>query len=158
MEPGRISPAILKAATDALSGSTEWTLYLQLLQGSNSIERIIEDDPRWPGAFTAVKRLQEQTTTVGGVSDATRMLGGSTLNLLTAEDETAVNAAAVILLQSHIFLALNSNGYSIEPTLCAPSKQRSSMHTRTELYGQRRTSGSSRYSKLRNEHARQTMN
>jgi hypothetical protein len=98
------SPAILSAASDALSGSTEWTLYLQLLQGSNSIERITEDDPRWPGAFAAVKRLQEQTTTVEGVSDATRILSGSTLNLPAAEDEATVNAAAVILLQTIIHL------------------------------------------------------
>ncbi|KAJ5135287.1 uncharacterized protein N7515_004565 [Penicillium bovifimosum] len=77
------SPAVLTAASDALGGSIEWSRYLQLIQASTSIDRINENDPTWPGAFAAVKRLQEQTTNVGGVSDASSHPAADTRSTLT---------------------------------------------------------------------------
>ncbi|KAG0152970.1 alcohol dehydrogenase, putative [Penicillium digitatum] len=85
----------LDAAADVLAASAEWSRYLRLLDTQDSIDDIWETSDKWPGSFSTVRRLQEQTMTVCGVRDDEQMG-----QLPDAEDEATPNAAAIILLQN----------------------------------------------------------
>ncbi|KAJ5457267.1 hypothetical protein N7530_012541 [Penicillium desertorum] len=104
-------------ADNLLAASTEWLRYLQLLDTNDSVNDILDTSNRWPGAFSTVKRLQEQTMTVRGVHDRDVMQvategtgqqpGGAgrpkphrITQLPQAEDEATPNAALITLLQS----------------------------------------------------------
>jgi hypothetical protein len=64
---------ILNSAANLLAASTEWTRYLSLLETEDNIHNIPETSDRWPGSFSTVKRLQEQSTTVNGILDKERL-------------------------------------------------------------------------------------
>ncbi|OQE83478.1 hypothetical protein PENNAL_c0032G01035 [Penicillium nalgiovense] len=104
-------------ADDLLAASTEWSRYLQLLDTDDSVDNIPDTSDKWPGAFSIVKWLQEQTMTVRGVHDREVMQVTSegtgrepgverrrrprrVAQLEEAEDEEIPNAAVIALLQS----------------------------------------------------------
>ncbi|KAJ5470945.1 hypothetical protein N7530_008302 [Penicillium desertorum] len=105
---------VLERAADLLAASTEWQRYLYLLHTGDSIDDIPVTSNRWPGSFSTVARLQQQTMTVEGIHDRarTQLTAGETrtgrrrvLPLPDAEDEASPNAAALILLQTVSHLA-----------------------------------------------------
>ncbi|KAJ5576614.1 hypothetical protein N7535_003540 [Penicillium sp. DV-2018c] len=108
------TPEVLERAAELLAASTEWQRYLHLLGTGDSIDDIPVTSNRWPGSFSTVARLQQQTMTVEGIHDRyrTQLTAGGTrtghrrvLPLPDAEDEASPNAAAIILLQTVSHLA-----------------------------------------------------
>ncbi|KAJ9489849.1 hypothetical protein VN97_g3418 [Penicillium thymicola] len=105
---------VLKRAAELLAASTEWQRYLHLLDTGDSIDDIPVTSNRWPGSFSTVTRLQQQTMTVEGIHDRDRMQRTAEetragrrriLPLPDAEDEATPNSAALILLQTVSHLA-----------------------------------------------------
>lgn len=58
---------------EILQQSGEWSCYLDILQTDGQIDYIPENNPRWPGTFSSVRRLQEQVMTVDESRDRDRM-------------------------------------------------------------------------------------
>lgn len=63
---------VLERAAELLAASTEWQRYLHLLDTGDSIDDIKVTSNRWPGSFSTVARLQQQTMTVEGIHDRDR--------------------------------------------------------------------------------------
>ncbi|KAN0069294.1 hypothetical protein V8E54_012309 [Elaphomyces granulatus] len=66
-------PSSLNRAEEILNESAEFSRYLSILTNDIPIHTLNECSENWPGSFKAVRLLQEQTATVGGVHDRERL-------------------------------------------------------------------------------------
>jgi hypothetical protein len=125
-----ISSDHIYRATSILDRSQGWLGYIKAIRIEARAEQLHEEAENWPGEFLGPLILQQQITTVRGVSDKDRLQSFShsvprrsseTCRLSDAEDEMVVNAATGALLQALLHLTPSVFEWVLNPVTFNPS-------------------------------------